>query len=233
MKNFGYVLLTLTSLVPMLLSADLPGHPSSASGKQSNPNPFAQPPQPKEAPLPRPKRPLPPVATKDSGPPFTLPGIIGYKEGQWDGSDNLYNLSPNISVFIEIVAPEDKKFDLSDSDLQTVVQGVFAKSGINPAALHIPGDPSLPLFHVLIMLDSIDQFAVACCACRLFEAVDLKRVVLERGITYQAITWEKQTLLSGTRKDFNTLVTKTIEDLTSSFVQRYQYFQNLRNQRQF
>lgn len=220
-------------LNPVFLCAQnqMPGQAPSAINKPSA-QPFPKPSPEKETPIPRPKLPKPMVASKEGGVPFTLPGIVGLKDGHWVGSDNLYNLSPDISIYIELVQAEDQKFDVDALEIKTRIQEIFSKAGINSAALHAPGEPSLPLYHVLIMLNQIEQYLIASCSCRLFESVNLKRVILEQGITFQAITWEKQDLISASKKDFYPLVEKTIEDFTNGFVERFQYFQNLRFQRQ-
>lgn len=213
------------------LSADLPGKPPSSINK-STVNPFQKPPPVKEAPGQHPRMPRAPTAVKEIGVPFLLPGIVGLKNGQWAGSDNLYNLRPDIGIYVELVMPEDQKFDINEHNIKERVEGIFSKAGINPVALREQGEPALPLYHVLIMLNQVDQCLTASCSCRLFESVTLKRVILEQGITFQAITWEKQDLISAAHKDFYSFLDKTIEDFTVSFVERFQYFQNLKFQRQ-
>lgn len=207
-----------------------PGQAPSAINKP-NPNPFPKPAPQKETPLPHPRIPRP-VTTAEGGIPFTLPGIVGLKEGHWVGSDNLYNLNPDISIYVELVMPEDHKFDVDEHELKARVQEIFSKAGITPNALHEPGEPLLPLYHVLVMFNEVEQCLMASCSCRLFESVNLKRVILEAGITFQAITWEKQDVISASKKDFYPLLDKTVDEITAAFVERYQYFQNLKIQRQ-
>jgi hypothetical protein len=209
----------------------LPGaNPSSIN--QPNTNPFPKAPPQKEPPIHHPRMPLPPKPSKEAGPPFTLPGIVGLKEGRWAGSDNLYNLNPDISIYVEVVLPEDQKIEVHENEIKARIQELFTKGNIKFVGLHEPGEPPLPFFHVLVMINSLDQFMTAYCGCRLFEAVDLKRVVLEQGITFQAVTWEKQDLILASKKDFLPLLNRTIDDLAGAFVNRFEYFQNLRLQHQ-
>ncbi|MBN9378782.1 MAG: hypothetical protein BGO14_03780 [Chlamydiales bacterium 38-26] len=223
----------LITLLPLPLKANLPGQPPSSSSSSKLPsNPFHSAPPTQAQPLPSPKRPLPPVSSKDSGPPFTLPGIVALKGGQWEGSDNLYNLSPNVGIYIEIVKPEGKKIEIDEAALKSHIQEIFSRGGINPNAMHAPGLPGFPLFHVLILVDTVEQFVVASCSCRIFESVGLQRVIIEPGITYQAITWEKQELLITAKDNFEPLLLKSLEELSGAFVSRFQYFQNVRLQQQ-
>lgn len=231
MKHLLIIALSLLLLNSVIFSSDLFGQSTSTMHK-ANPNPFPKPTPTPEPPLSN-QRPKPqatvPQPVKDIGVTFTLPGIIGLRDKRWVGSDNLYNLKPNISVYVEIVAPEDQKFSVNEQDIKERVQQILSKAGIQPIAFAEPGEPPfLPLYHVLIMLNEVDPCIMACCACRLFESVTLKRVILDPGITYQAITWEKQDLISASKKDFYPLVEKTIDELTASFVERFQYFVNLK-----
>lgn len=231
MKKFTWIFLSVLLTTNCLKAQQMPGKPTQPS---LNKAPFAKPAQPPthEAP-PIHKRELPPPAkAKITSVPFTLPGIVGIANGQWGGSDNLFNLKPNIGIYVEIVIPEGKKFDVTEVELGTLVTDLFVKAGISPYALQEPESPPLPLFHVLIMINSIGQNVFASCSCRLFESVTLKRVILERGITYQAITWEKQDLISAVTNDFKGTLQKTIEELTSEFTTRFHYFQNFKSQSQ-
>lgn len=230
MKVWGIFILSLISIGPQFLCADLPGAAPSTINKP-NTNPFPKAAPPKEKPLPQPKISKPTMGVKGAYIPFTLPGIIGVNQGRWEGSDNLYNLNPNISIYIEVVMPENASFNVDEKEIKAKIEEIFSKAGISPLSLYEHGEVDLPLFHVLIMLNSIDQCLSAFCACRLFEAVNLKRVILEQGITFQAVTWEKQDLVAATKKDFYPLLDRTIDNLTEAFVERFQYFQNIRIQK--
>lgn len=233
-KVIALVLVYVFVIIPSYSFSQMPGKPTQPSLSKQTTNPFQKPPSPQEKPQPpiQKKKQPQPSKMKVTGVPFTLPGIVGIVNGQWSGSDNLFNLKPNIGIFVEIVMPEDKTFEVNEAALTALVTELFTKAGISPSAIREPNEPPLPLYHVLIMMNSVDQQIIASCSCRLFEAVTLKRVILEEGITYQAITWEKQELISATPKDFKEVLPKTIQGLTSNFVERFHYFQNLRAQMQ-
>lgn len=234
MKQLIHTLcLALLACVPSLLCADLPGQPSSTINKPLS-HPFQQqqqqPGQTEKYVHPQPPTSRRPVPTEEGGIPFTIPGIVGAKNGAWVGSDNLFNLKPNMNVYVELVMPENMKIEINEAQIKSLVLQIFARVGIIPIAFVAPGEAPLPLYHVLIMLNQVDECNMAFCACRLFESVTLKRVILNPGITFQAITWEKQELISAAKKDFYPLLNKTITDFTEEFIGRYQYFLNLRTQ---
>lgn len=230
-KLINMLFLSLLFIEPYFLCAVPPGQ-APTTINTPNASPFQKPDPQKSQPIHRPKLPSHPLLAKDTGIPIALPGIVGFKDGGWIGSDNLYNLKPNISIYVELVMPENQKFEVNEQDIKTRVQEIFAKAGITSVAFQEYGEPPLPLYHVLVMISSIDQCFMGSCSCRLFESVNLKRVIVEEGITFQAITWEKQNLIAASRKDFYSLLNKTIDDLTDVFVERFQYFQNLKFQRQ-
>jgi hypothetical protein len=224
----------VTLLLPIAASAQtqppsqstLPGKASS-SLDQSKENPFETAPPEKSSPKHMIVPKVRPTTTAFST-PYTLPGIVGLAGGKWIGSDNLYNMRPDISVYVEVIMPEGKVFKINETALKELVIGIFEKGMINSPAVHEPDEPSLPLFHILIMMNSIDQYTIANIDCRLFESVTLKRVILDPGITFQAITWEKQELIAATETEFNNVFTKTIQDLATTFSERLNYFQTVK-----
>lgn len=230
MKRLFISIFSILILPSIFLCAQMPGQ-SPTSINKPNPNPFPKGAPQKEAP-PHPNKttPKPTAAKEGAGPPFTLPGIVGIRQGQWVGSDNLYNVPPHISIYVEVILPETQKLQTSEKALLTRVETIFTKGGIGINAEHPPGTPPLPLFHVLILFDKIEECLTASCACRLFEAVNIKRAVFDEDITFQAITWEKQDLISAAQADFYLLLDKTIDEFATEFVERFKYFQNLKLQ---
>lgn len=231
MKKLMHILFLSASLLSgMELHSAMPGQGSSS---KITPPTFQPPPGQQQKPEPqKPMRPYIPPRPMPAPPvvPFTIPGIVGFKNGALIGSDNLYNLSPDINVYVEIVMPEGKKFTITEQEVKARLIQILTRVGINPVAIVVPGEAPLPLFHVLIMLNQEQDCYLAFCSCRLFESVTLKRVILNPGITFQAITWEKQELITAAKKDFYPLLNKTLADFTEQFVERYQYFINLRMQ---
>lgn len=162
---------------------------------------------------------------------FASPGIVGLRNGQWVGSDDLFNLQRNIEVDIEIVKPEGGTTFLIDSaTIKRLVEKMLFDEGLNPRAQPRPEEPPLPLYHVLVLINTINNGFVASCSCRLFEAVTLKRINLQPGITFQAITWEKQDLLILPVEGLSSQIESSVKEMTKEFLGRVRYFQNLQYQ---
>ena len=90
----------------------------------------------------------------------------------------------------------------------------------------------LPFFHVLIMINPIEKGYVAYVGTRLFESIDIKRsgAQLDQQTAFQAITWERQLLLITAKEDLLAQVNSSVDELTTEFLNRYKYFQQLRFQ---
>ena len=85
--------------------------------------------------------------------------------------------------------------------------------------------PGIPFFDILVVVYPIEKGYVALVdGARLFEAVDPLRVHLEKGTTFQAITWEKKTLVVAPEEDFEETVEKTIDDIVNTFFERFRIF---------
>jgi hypothetical protein len=210
------------------MPSGMPGKPPS-SLNNSKANPFAKP-QEKPEPINMPKKLLkkPVVEAKGILTPFSMPGMVGVSNGQWTGSDNLYNLTPFISLYVEIIKPENSTLAINEKDIIDNIEKIFGANALTPHAMIQPGDPALPLYHVLIMYNKAEEYEFGLVNCRLFEPVNLKRVILEDGISFQAITWEKQELVAASDKDFKNIVISTVDELTNDFVTRFRYFQEIK-----
>lgn len=206
--------------------------PGSASGSSSTKlpeNPF-----PKEKVLPPPpKIPInkPSVTVPTTETLFSFPGIVGVKDGKWLGSDNLFNVPNSVQLYVELIKPENQMIPLHKEALRSAVQEILSKGGIGDHALvQQEGIPPLPMLHILVMITSFDKACAACCACRLFESVELKRVILAEGITFQAITWEKQEIVVASQSEIEREVNSTVKQLVQSYVDRYKHFADLQKQ---
>lgn len=229
MKNFKsifFIFLYLTNI--NLLSQQLPGKPPS-SINQSSTNPFQQPgPSRREESvqkvLPKKERLTTSITT-----PHSIAGIVGQANGEWVSSDHLYNLKPNMSVYVEVIYPEGKNFQVNEEALTAQVENILRAGGISMPALHALDEPSLPLFNVVVTVNAIEQTMFANVECRLFESVELKRVILDPGITFQAITWQKEELIGALQPDFNATLNQSVQELTKDFVERFNHFLNMRS----
>jgi hypothetical protein len=164
---------------------------------------------------------------------YTLPGIVGQKDGKWLGSDNLYNLPENIPVVVEVIKPIDQSVPINNNDLRSRVNRILNDNKITSRHEAFLDEPMLPFFHLLLMAIPLEKgnFVVSVSG-RLFERITLPRVVLEKGIFWQAITWEKQDLIYATGEQLQAQLIKTVEDIATSFVERYKFFSDLKNQQE-
>lgn len=165
-------------------------------------------------------------------PLYLSPGITSLREGRWIGSDNLYNLSDHIAVAVELVKGNDPNITLTEAMLRDKVVVLFKDAGITPEAASVDEGPHTPFFHVLVMVNPIPKGYVAFCVGRLFETTDMPRVKLAKGIFWQVITWEKETLIVTSPEDLNGLVLKTVDEIAMSFTTRLKYFNAIKTQSQ-
>lgn len=179
----------------------------------------------KKAPLQAPKQKLPSLAL----PSFTKPGVISFRGGRWEGTDHLYNLTNQIGVIVEIVKPENKEIPFKKESIENYVNELFSANGLKPRFIPKVGPP-LPFFNVVIMIIPAQESFAVYCTGRLFEEVDLRRINLEQGTYWQAITWEYQNLIFTPEDTLDAQVLSAIREITDNFIQRYKYFVSIKNQ---
>lgn len=196
--------------------------PIQQPGNQNLPTP------PKPSTLPKtplpPKQPSPitqtPTQTPKTGAPlesvFSSPGIAALQGGQWVGRENLFNLSPDIGVFFEILSASSDKILISKQPLHDKVDHLLKGAGLTPHPI-FGGQAPLPFYHILIMLHPIEKGYVAYCGCRLIESVQIKRVLLQPDIQFQAITWERQEMIVSPIDQLQDQVEKAIDAMTAAF----------------
>jgi len=163
--------------------------------------------------------------------PFPHTGVVALRNGTWVGSDDLYNISSNIAVSFELTLPEGKELKIDQLAIKNSIIEQLKKKGINTDVSGTSYQPPLPLFSIQVMVLPIEtgdeKGYTAFCGAYLYEPVTLKRVDLDKDVTYQAITWTKETMIATPGDPFKERLTKTIESLTTNFTERYQYFRNL------
>jgi hypothetical protein len=198
------------------------------------------PPPAKTPPKPVGKVPPPAAPTPSTPPPlnpqegnrpqlyYTEPGIVGYQNGRWIGSDHLYNLSSHLGVYVEIVRLPNVAPVLDLKTIENEVMDILTKGGLYPTLMTGGPTPPFPYYHVLIMTMPMPEGKIACVSCRLFEQVQLQRVQLAEGVYWQAITWEKQTLVEAAKEEFPAHIYKDVAQITSYFVQRFKHFEELK-----
>lgn len=179
-------------------------------------------PQPAKAPPP-PKLIIPPDMSKrliPSGDYFNHPGVIGSRGGQWVGGDNFTNISHSIALQVNIVKPETLETSFKKEDLQTKIADIFTKSGITINTAASEYQPPLPFFNLMILAYPIQDGMVIALQGRLFESVDLKRVILDKNILFQAITWEQTNLVVAPEEEVEKYLQDAVDQIANSFAGR-------------
>lgn len=185
-------------------------------------------PPPPKPPVEQKAPPMKPRTPPAAQPPYTHPGILVFKDDVWKGYDYLFNLTKEIGVTVEIIKPAALKIGLSEEKLKSLVIEEFRKGGITPTARNAEDEPSLPFLHIQVLIYPVDSGYAVACEARLFEAVSVKRVNLDRGSSIQAITWEKQTLLVTPTNDLNASTEKAVTDMANDFVQLFQLYETMK-----
>jgi hypothetical protein len=186
------------------------------------------------------------------GKEYSYPGLVIFNGQEWQGSDNVYNISKFIAVGADISVDasenEAQNFPIKAAETRERIKAIFQNAGITPYAnnntnfLNYPASansnmstvnaytalkPPLPLFMVVIIAQPINRGYAVYCAANLFEEVDVKRAQYNEG-TLQAITWERQHLIVGASEEIGLLVNKCIDDLAYGFVKVRRYFEYAR-----
>lgn len=156
---------------------------------------------------------------------YTFPGFIYQRDGEWMGSDYLYNLSNDIGLIIDVLLPPNEKIEVNKQKLTTVCVDAFKKYRINARTDLSPGISALPFFYLQIMVFPTDLGNVTMCCGSLFESATLSRITLVKDTALQAITWEKKTMFMSIKENFETDLTKTIDDIANTFGVRYRLFE--------
>lgn len=176
--------------------------------------------------------PIQPINLAQKSTAYLHPGILVNFNGVWEGSDHLYNLTKHIGVNVTLVKADDMKIEVTSEILRKNVEAIFQKGFIDPHIVVGPNDAPLPVFEVEIFLYALDKGFVASCQGRLFESVVPGRVKLDNNMAFQAITWEKQSLILGPKEEFAALLTKEVSEMATSFVEKFTIFERLKSNAQ-
>lgn len=182
--------------------------------------PPAEPAKKKEPP--RPKLIIPTETAKviPSGEYFNHPGVVTSKGSQWIGGDNFTNISHSIALQVNIVKPETLEIPFKKEDLQSKISEIFSKEGITLTTTATEFEPPLPFFNLLLLAYPITDGIVIAIQGRLFESVELKRIILEKNTLFQAITWEQTNLVVAPHDDIDKYVKDAITSIANSFAGR-------------
>lgn len=204
--------------------------PSSLPSNVSKPGttlaPIAPPPTPTAPPpvIPalkaRPK-PIVPYENQPRENLYSFPGVVAWRDGQWIGKENLYNIPKEIGVDVEIIKPEGFNIPLTEGAIKAEIMSVLQRGGIIPSSIFHVGTSPLPFIHILLMVQPIEKGYVALCAFRFFEETRLGRINLEKTLAWQVITWEKQEVLVAPPESLQAQVLKILSDIGVAFIDRF------------
>lgn len=215
------------ALMAQMSSAEMSSTTKSSS-KIEGFKPYVKPPSagaPPKAELPPPVKRAPEVPQHAE---YLHPGILVNLNGIWEGSDHLLNLSSNIGVYVKLIKPEEESLDIGEKDLQKQVESIFGDANIKPLTMAAVGKPPLPAFEIEIFVYPIERGYSAFLDGRLFESVVLERFKMDPNMAFQAITWEKQSLIVSPKDKFPEVLTKAVQEIAEAFVTRYQAFEQLK-----
>lgn len=211
----------------MVSSCAFAASSSTTPSTHQNQQPFLKspPPQPevKKPPAPPPKLIIPPSFSKrdiPTGEYFNHPGVIGSKAGQWIGGDNFTNISHSIALQVNIVKPETLEIPFKKEDLTSKITDIFTKSNLTINSSATEFEPPLPFFNMLILAYPVTDGMVVAIQGRLFESVDVKRVILEKNTLFQAVTWEQTNLVVAPEDEVLKYVVDAVEQIANSFAGR-------------
>lgn len=228
-------LVACTILVSLsTVSAELPPAKMTSTTKPSSqiegmkmlekPKPGSQPSQPAALP---PVVKAPPLVPQFAE--YLHPGILVFLNGAWQGSDHLLNLSNTIGVYVQILKPEEETLEIGNQELQKQVEAIFGDASIKPQTMAPVGKPPLPAFEVEIFVYPIERGYAASVSGRLFESVVLDRFKMDPNMAFQAITWEKQSLIVSPKEKFKEQLQRTVQEIAQTFVNRFQVYERLKN----
>lgn len=227
MKNLIGFLFTSVALTGSLYlagatsapSSNLPGYTPSKIPPVVYPSKPAPPPPVQSAPVSLPKPVVPPMEK-----PFGMPGIVGLREGKWDGTDYLGHLSKNITVDIEVLKGDNTPVNVDISSLQTAINMLLKNEGLTPKA-EVAEGPPLPFLHVLVIIYPVDKDKyVIFTTTRLFEEIQVVRKDFKPAGYWQGITWENQDISLANAEQVPAQVKSSIEALVKAFLERYKLY---------
>jgi len=160
--------------------------------------------------------------------PYLNPGLIGFKDGNWIGTDHLYNIGNSFHVEVEVVQPEPASFSLSEALIKKEIVSLLETKGIQVTREITEASPPLPLFHFLFFALPVGDKIVLSCEGRVIEQVKLGRVVLPEGTYFQGVTWESSALLQTSPAKVEANANRLARKIASNFLDKYEYYRSLK-----
>lgn len=175
---------------------------------------------PKHSFHPLPKRTLPPMEK-----PFGMPGVVGLKEGKWEGTDYLGHVANAMSVSVEIIKGENYEGPVIDETaINSLVLDLLKNSSISTLA-DVKEGPPLPFLHLLLLIYPVDTDKILIYgSVRLFESVQVMRKNFAPAGYWQAITWESQDMTLAAKSQLMDETKTLAESLVKGFLNRYKLY---------
>lgn len=218
------LLFTMSSMIVFFpISAATPSSLPGSTPTKIPPVTLPKKPPPQAVPpvqyTPPPKPVVPPMEK-----PFGMPGVVGLRDGKWEGTDYLGHLSNNISIDIEVLKGDKSPVNVDTTLLHSRVADLLKDEGINPRA-EVSEGPPLPFLHILVIVYPIekDKFVIFT-TCRLFEEIQVMRKNFKPAGYWQGITWENQDISLATVDQLSAQVRSSVENLITAFIQRYRLY---------
>lgn len=223
--------LALTVFSLSLYAADAapkaPGAPAPGPSTLPPLPPLEQKAKAKPAPEYKPTKPVEKKFVRGT-PTYFHPGILILKDGNWNGGDYLFNLSNQIGVNISILKPENSEIRLNEDAILKKIEGTFKSGGISPNTLMEEGQPPVPFFYVQILIYPAGNVIAAATKGALYESVTLKRANLEGNTAFQAVTWERESLIVSPPENFEEQLLSNVMETVDAFVDRFQFYQQFK-----
>lgn len=169
-----------------------------------------------------PAQPVPQAAT------YFHPGIIVFQGGGWTGTDQLLNLSHFIGVFVEEVKAPNVSLGIGPDDIKKRVEDIFMHGGITPMTMALPTAPPLPAFHIRLFIYPVGKGYAIFCDARLLESVEIARFNFDPNTAFQAITWQRESLILAPAATAVTQLEQLIDEIANSFVSVFRNYEQKR-----
>lgn len=229
-------LIALTLFSFLSLECGLPG-------TATPPNSSSKPPQKgSEKPAEKPKEIPKLIIAKDKskekkevgGTPYLFPGVVTAKESGWVGSENFFNFPKDLAFEVSINTDSKEAIPLDKEFLKGKLKEILNQAYYGTEALQTEGKPPLPLLHLRVLLVPLKiptllgkkpkEGFIASCSLRLFEEVTLPRVILEKELTFQAITYESETLVISSKEEISKEIQESGEKMVKTFIDKVTKF---------
>lgn len=158
-------------------------------------------------------------------PPAVLtPGLATIKNGQWVTSDFFYNLPENIGLKVEFLKPQNKVLPINEASIEQNIREILEQASIITETQHIPCEPPLPIYHVIVMAYPCGTRCVGFVTAQLYERGQPQRIDVDINGIWQLVTWERQAMVASSCDDFGSEINDTIAGMTQAFADSFRHY---------